>query len=340
MSTPVQDPPAQARPIQGNTLRNYRSALTTMHRLAVLKRSPDPEEPASVGAIHMAEDLLARTNIAESTRRVYRSALIWYCRTYSYRDTSVGQALELLESHAPDRGRPRSATRNAKSISAEDFEALLEALNELSFRETYSRLWAQRAHRWCVATMALGLRPAEWLQAEWIDETKSVRVKTGKVKLAAPAFMPNGPSPQERYRELRADTDTGRLAAERLLYSLHQFAPLDMPEGERAIKYRAFYDGCRRAMRRANTLAFGTKKHFTLYTLRSQWFANMKARHGVAAAAAMMGHTRDDSPAAMHYAKTNQAHAEFRAGADAQAVKQYPFEQDSEADLSDEVDYS
>ena len=42
MSTPVQDPPAQARPIQGTTARNYRSALTTMHRLAMLKRSPDP----------------------------------------------------------------------------------------------------------------------------------------------------------------------------------------------------------------------------------------------------------------------------------------------------------
>jgi integrase len=331
-------PPAKGpRAIQGITERNYLRAVTTMRRIAVAARSPDPEEPAAVGAIHMAQDLLSRESLASSTKKAYRSALIWYCNAYADRDTSAADALALLEENAPERGRPRER-RNPATISAEDFDALLDALNDLSHGPTIGRLWAQRAHRWCVATMGLGLRPAEWLDAEWLEEEESVRVKTGKVKLSGPAFSKNGAAPeQDRYRILRSDKPAESWAASRLLLALNQHAPKHLDEEERAAKFRSFYDGCRRALRKANLQAFGDKANYSLYSLRSQWFANMKARHGAGVASAMMGHTRDDTPAAMHYAKSNQAHAQFRGGGDGQRPGELMNER--EEGFFDEVDH-
>jgi hypothetical protein len=85
-----------------------------------------------------------------------------------------------------------------------------------------------------------------------------------------------------------------------------------MSEKGKLAEFKKYHDECAHVLRRTCRKLWGTKKAFTLYTMRKQFSANMKAVHGSDITAELMGHSSSDSPSAAFYGKANQAHARFK----------------------------
>ena len=66
----------------------------------------------------------------------------------------------------------------------------------------------------------------------------------------------------------------------------------------------------------------GRSESYTLYTMRGQFAANVKASKGTAVAAKLMGHSSEDSPSTGYYGKGNQAHPKFKGSRDSSVNKQ------------------
>lgn len=330
-------PPATA-PISDRTTSNYLKAVKTAVKASISKRTTDWEEPAMVSLTEVVTDYFSRQDQARSTKALYRSAFLWYIRsghTESNEDTN--NALAILQNMELKEGPPVTTPR-AKTIPQEDLNLLLDAI----YAKAIKSKWAYRTGAWVRAGLACGARPIEWIYTEWVDaERTALRIRTAKVKLSAPAFLRNqaedqqnedtikdpwqldslhywesgGIDPYDQGRNRRIvpiDNDADRDAISAHLDLIEELIPRSLTNVEREVEFHAYYRQCVQILDRACRSIWQRRKVYSLYTMRGQFAANVKAAKGAAVAAELMGHSSADSPSTGHYGKGNQAHPQFK----------------------------
>jgi hypothetical protein len=290
----------------------------------------------------IVEDYFSRTDQANTTRAMTRSAILWIIRSGEVDFTEDAQnALNLLEALKGTRG-PKVTKPRPRTIPSKDLDLLLDLLYGQAERITNSRV-SIRTVAWIRAGLACGARPIEWLNTEWVDEAQTqLRIKNAKVKLSAPAFLrnqaqePSAPVTrisyqleQERLKHWEADMDyepptdqshrivpidnkNDREAINMHLGFIQEIIPPHLDSLEREKAFENYFKNARQTLDRACRKIWGKNKLYSLYTMRGQFSANMKAAKGSAATAALMGHSSETTPSASHYGKANQAHARFK----------------------------
>jgi len=314
-----------AAPIKESTAVGYRKAISAAISYSRAKRTLSWDEPALVTILQVIEDMLERKDLTQSTKNMARAALLWYIRSGQVEDKEGGSAgIALLEKMQKPPGRKPLITR-PKKITVEDLEILLAELARRSLKS----VWAKRCAAWVSAGLVTGVRPIEWLYAEWSNEEHTcLRIKNAKIKLLPPAFLRKHANEEEtleleKIRALEIEEDEpSRLIpvdnasdisiVEKHLHLLHEFVPGTMLEKGKLTEFQKYHDECAHVLRRTCRKLWGTKKAFTLYTMRKQFSANMKAAHGSDITAVLMGHSSSDSPSAAFYGKANQAHVRFK----------------------------
>ena len=144
---------------------------------------------------------------------------------------------------------------------------------------------------------------------------------------------------EHTFREIKISSEADRRIVQLHLQSIHSAAPLGIPADMRYIAFKRAYAQCAMFLMRACKAIWAGKKTYSLYTMRGQFAANMKAQLGVAAAAELMGHSREDSPAVGHYGKGSQAFARFKSSKAPERQSQMPMiPKPGEAQVSSSVE--
>jgi len=310
-----------------------------------------PGPPVIVGIAHVVQDLFDRTDLALSTRNLYRAALIWFIRQAPNPTDEYYDWLARLEEIRFKKGNSASSARVARVIPKDDLDELLSYL-ESGHR---SSIWAKRSALWLRAGLITGLRPIEWMSAWWNPTDPCVLlVHTAKVKLQVPAFH-RDILPYRRPRDIGYDLamdeiDSHGIYIQSLQYeaenpdqnrpprpipiksrhespdeSLIKIMTVDEhlrtilgcvppnPDAEsRDRSFYKYYGQCKNVIRLACIALWGRKKKYSLKTMRSQFSANMKALEDSERTAALMGHTHHNNPTKASYGKANQAHPEHK----------------------------
>jgi integrase len=314
-----------AASIKASTAVGYGKAISAAISYSRDKRTLSWDEPALVTITQVIEDMIDREDLTQSTKNMARAALLWYIRSGQVEDKEgAAIGIAMLEKMQKPPGRKPLINR-PKKITEEDLEILLAELDRRSLKSE----WAKRCAAWVSAGLVTGVRPIEWLHSEWVnDEHTCLRIKNAKIKLLPPAFLRKHATEEEtreleRIRSLEIEEDEpSRIIpidnasdisiVEKHLHLLHEFVPGTMSEKGKLAEFKKYHDACALLLRRTCRKLWGTKKAFTLYTMRKQFSANMKAVHGSDITAELMGHSSSDSPSAAFYGKANQAHARFK----------------------------
>lgn len=243
----------------------------------------------------------------------------------------------------------RKQRRKVKVISEKDFKTLLEELAGRGWRSK----WSYNAQYFLLAVLATGVRPTEWPSAEWGDPQKTIlRVVTAKKKMSDPAYMREAdfshtrdgdvrlvgeamkpkdrPEPAEVYSETadgsshidvqEDDSDEENegtreiLVEEKDRFNVDYHMQLIREHLAAGKDYFSYFNSTRVAIHRACHKIWNGRRLYSLYTMRSQFSANKKRSVGTVKTAAMMGHSRPDSPSAGHYGRSSQAHSAYRTG--------------------------
>ncbi|MDZ4292154.1 MAG: hypothetical protein U1C47_09545 [Hydrogenophaga sp.] len=203
-----------------------------------------------------------------------------------------------------------------------------------------------RTVAWLRAGLACGARPIEWLNTEWVDkEQTQLRIKNAKVKVSAPGFrrehvekrnkqseetaqdpremeelifweasVEYEPPTEHSHRIIPIDSDIDRQAINMHMGFIQELIPQHLDNLEREAAFVTYYETARKTLSRVCRKIWGKKKLYTLYTMRGQFSANMKAAKGSEKTATLMGHSSKNSPSAAFYGKANQAHPKFKTG--------------------------
>jgi hypothetical protein len=328
-----------ARPISAFSRDRYTATIISLQRYSIQKRSRDIYEPHQVTPLEMAIDLAERTDLAEATCSIYRSALLWYLRSEQDQSEDNRRAYWLLMTVLHERRTHPKRPAKPKTISEEDYHELVSELASMAHRST----WAALAQHFMQATLASGARPVEWLNTKWADEAHTLlEIRTAKEMLCPPGFMqgeldleddedleedsvddearmeaeaePGSPSylPTGQTRSIPITRGSDRVAIEAHMTEFAAWVPPELPEAERLEAYTRYYGQCRQVVRRACQKIWEGEKVYSTKTMRSQFSANQKALVGAAAASILMGHSNPTSPAAAHYGKGNQAFGRFK----------------------------
>ncbi len=341
ISTPAQAPRAEfdrtpAAPIAERTKQAYLSLIQSAHHASVAKRTTDWELPAMVSMTTVIDDYFSREDIADTTRKTMRAALLWYIKSGLAGDNEDTHQARLALEQSKSRSGPKPGSKSNKSkvIPLEDLNELLEEL----YGKGSKSVWSYRTAVWIRAALASGARPIEWLDAQWLDPEKTtLKLRNAKLKMSAPAFLRNRPNSTddtakdlvepkatpprttavqddhgETYRHVPIAAAHEREIVARHLEILATVIPPDLPVLEREEAFAMYYNTCRRYLNRTCGRLWGNKKCYSLYTMRGQFSANMKAAKGADFTAEVMGHTAADTPSAAYYGKANQAHPMFR----------------------------
>lgn len=266
--------------------------------------------------------------------------------------------LRELERKRDDGGRVRYPAKKKKkrAIPERDLKDLVEELAGRASKSRKNS-WAYRAQYFLLAGLATGVRPTEWLSAKWSDPEKTIlQVVTAKRKVGPPAFMREDDFvhmqdgqviltqvSEKRIESLKPikgdssnltlsshiDKNVGDPAQENIgvreipVKSSDQFwvdthMQLVKKFLESKRDYRLYYNSIRLAIYRACKKLWGGRKQYSLYIMRSQYSANQRASVGTAKTAALLGHSRPDSPSLAYYGKANQAHKAYRNAAQAE----------------------
>lgn len=300
-------------PIRGNTEELYAKIAKSLWAFSEEKKSlngtlPD-WEPANPS--DLVKHLFERTSLNQNTMITYAYALRWDFAKRQDIKEFIEANIELNEFIAKTRSAgkaPRAKkSKSRKSIPKEDLDLLMEELTSRS--ASGKSMWASPAQRWLQAGIATGLRPGEWITAEWIDNEKTaIRVTTSKVKASTAGFMRKKRSnemyvPDIRTREIPVLDEFDRFEIEVHMSNFKAY----VLSGE--LSFKKFQDNCGRALAISCKALWGEKKTYTLNSGRKQFSANMRAELGKVATAKLMGHTKANSPAASFYGKANQAYS-------------------------------
>jgi integrase len=317
-------PVPEAAPIKESTKKGYLKAVRAAHRYSQAKRTTDWEEPPIIKMVEVVQDLIQREDLTRETKLVARSALVWFIKSGQVgQDRDSIDAVEMLNGLQIPRGQ-KPKTSRPKAISEQDLGLLLDEL----YTRAESSVWAFRSTVWINAGLACGARPIEWLDAEWSDPEQTIlRIKNAKIKLLALAFArmkhlteddPEVEHPKfwetndkDPCREIPLQRESDRSMVETQLQYIREAAPGSMSKEGRRVEFEKYHAACALMVRRACRKLWGNKRTYSLYTLRSQFAANMQASKGADGAAELMGHSSADSPSAAYYGKWNQAHNRF-----------------------------
>lgn len=332
------------RPIADRTRRNYIKTFKTARNASIAKRTIDANEPALVTLTQIVEDYFTRTDQANTTREMTRSAILWIIRSGEVELTEdAHNALNLLEALKGKDG-PKETIPRPKTISLKDLDLLLDLLNCQAERITNSHV-SIRTIAWLQAGLACGARPIEWLNTEWVDGAQTqLRIKNAKIKVSAPAFsnkhaaqstalaaqtsfhqeleelvyweasIDYQPVTEHSHRVIPIESKSDREAINMHLGFIQEVIPSHLDSLDREEAFERYYRQVRKTLDRACRKIWKNKKLYSLYTMRGQFSANMKAAKGSVATAALMGHSSENSPSAAFYGKARQAHARFRTG--------------------------
>ncbi len=257
-----------------------------------LREEPDP--------VKFANFMLGiKATLKSSSWRVYRQAALIVIQAMDSHeaehalalidgavDPDVGEARMTHVRRGADGEVERTSAHKAKSITHEQFAALLRDLPRLTHSSYVRQLGA-----WLIAGMATGLRPSEW-EAATLSYVPDPKVRRGRrVYLhVANAKATNGRANGERRTlELTNLSDDGLDAVERFVE-----VATDWAHDGAFMKNKA---ACSRILRQISKTAFRSQngKLLTLYTFRHQFVANMKTIYPVEELAALLGHSTVDT---------------------------------------------
>lgn len=329
-------PQGQMYPISPRTASNYKASIQAALSYSQRQRTTDWEMAAQVTLAQVIEDNNKRTDHAESTKKLLRFALLWGLRSGYIESSDIDSDRNLVSEGWTLVSCKKRDKQRKNTIPEGDLKKILERLQEKAVRSK----WAKRTAVFLRAGLATGVRPVEWLHAEWFDATKTVlRIRNAKEKLAEPAFLrePSGAILSNKLRARDADTDAqsdqrfdglihrthsfrvvpiesekDRIAVEEQIQLINLFIGVSVDEVVRQRAFVSYHRACLQVLNRTCFDIWQGKKRYQLYTMRGQFAADTKAACGSAVATVRLGHTRDDSPSAAFYGKANQAHSKFK----------------------------
>jgi len=244
-------------------------------------------------------------SISPATWRLYRSGFLYTMDERAQHFALKGQpqptliralaALIVVSAKPYGAGRPPAArAARDKSIPAKQFDKII---THLATAYSERNQWARRSQSFAMATIATGLRPTEWVNAE--------------IRPALPSEVPLG---QAEAGWLAVVVDTAKrkagepdwvrtIVVEPGVYQIHvrqHYEEIQAALASRADAHEAaknYSRRCSTALGRACKELWPTGVRgkspirITLYSLRHQARANVAAAYGAFVAAAMMGHS-------------------------------------------------
>ena len=221
---------------------------------------------------------------------------------------ALDQFIDQIKTTFPVQGaREGKRPKAGNSIPKDDLDLLITELTERS--ASGSSIWVGHAQKWLLAGLATGLRPGEWLTAEWVDEQKSaIRLITSKVKVATAGFMRESRAEENYVPDIKTREIPVTVESDRLVIDVHM-ATLKAHVLSGKITFKQFRDNCGRQIALSSKAIWGNKKTYTLNSGRKQFSANSRAEVGKAKTAILMGHTQPNTPAASVYGKASQAYS-------------------------------
>ena len=287
--------------------------------------------------VDVTSDLIeARGGYSASSWVLYRAALLWHLASHRATADVFAAAFRMLaaspntidkeggELRRARDGVPTGKSTRKKSIPVAHFERLLRQLNKMN-RTTN---WGTSTSYWLLAGLATGARPGEWRDASWLDDSETVLcIPNSKRKMAASAFtmlragetihdleanhperLVAGPALDDRDRIRNVPIEP----SDRIHVSLHLSALNDYLDGKpgtsREKRFVSYYNMCRKILRDACRRAFNERRSYSLYVMRSQFAANMKAKLPLDEVAALMGHAKGSRVTMSHYGSRRAAH--------------------------------
>ena len=182
----------------------------------------------------------------------------------------------------------RTSANKIKRIRTEDILTL-----EKEMYDSKSSVWRRRAFLWLLSGMACGLRPSEWEATELIEAPGEnlliVRAKNAK--------NTNGRAGAES-REIQVSLSILAQFVRLHLSEIHAF----MDGGG---KFKSYYDNARTELSKTVRRIWPNhpKKHYSLYSGRHQFCANLKkAEMSLSVIAQLMGHSSTRTAVA-HYGR-------------------------------------
>lgn len=307
------------------TEQDYAGRVRMLYKQSIASRTTDPEVPAIVSPMDVVEDLFKKSEtVLPATWNLYRSALLWHLAQNRGDQAAYEEAYQRL---ARTRQMPKSvgkAKGPKKTISREHLNLLINTLGGMN-RTTN---WGAKVQYWLQAGLASGARPGEWFGANWLDdEQKILCIPNKKRKLAVPTYMMV--SPGQTIHDVEADNPEMIMAGskfdqstlvrnvpiedgDRLYINLHLGSLNDyinkVPNENPQARFDAYYNMCRKLLREACLRTFKGKNMYSLYVMRSQFAANMKAELPLEDVAALMGHEKTGKTTKSSYGPRRAAH--------------------------------
>lgn len=276
-----------------STVTAYLKRAGSLYRAA--KNSlPDQGILTHKMVVHWVRNRLASGDISKVTWRQFKAALICYLERQEG-DGEAQEALEELKGMYNDgkRGRPSLKTSSNKLKS-------LDAVTEYRFLEEWlpsrGTQVALSLRDWIISSLNVGARPSEWEFAELSADGTELRLKNGK--------STNG----------RAHGTHRTINLEHLDKDVRQTIRNHVDRIHRLIEqgedFRSFHKSMENAIFRESRLCFPRRKrHISLYTMRHQFSADMKASGKTKPeVGALMGHANDRT-AGQHYARAGVGYA-------------------------------
>lgn len=244
-----------------------------------------------------------RRDLKGASRRAYRAAILAH---YNHSDEAKNACDEILKSDVT-RSSKKNGHRPKSGISEASLLAVADVLREKRGRWKF----AERCLCLIVATNTLGLRPCEWADVEWVDDTKTVlRVRNGKFK---DEVAPHGLFKGERYRrangthrEIMLPENHADLLREVISDAID--AEIEYPWAQHKRSIRRAHDDAKKLAVRYGNITASEAKHLYLYGYRHSASAAAKSSLDLFAGevAALLGH-RSITTAQNHYAKRKTA---------------------------------
>lgn len=228
-------------------------------------------------------------NLMQSTWKLYRSALIYYAETEFEREEITAKQLEKFKeilkktSGSSDKKTGRTSNSKKKSFNLIEMKEI-----DAELKNNKSK-WANATRIFIRAGKYVGLRPIEWIGANYNEEKKILIV-------------------------LNAKNTNGRSFGNKRILSLEHLDENQIKDVVLQVSivkgiyekglWNIYYEGCSSLLRRiARKIWPNKKKYPTLYSSRHQFSADMKASGcTMKEVAALMGHASDQT-AQSHYGK-------------------------------------
>lgn len=319
-------------------LRRYRWAVDSLWR-RIVSEDEGVIRHRPVGPLEIVDLLLRRVpELRNSTFNTTRAAVLYWLDGMADNPEAL-QARVILLTGCPKDGfkgpkpgttatRYSSKSQRKRTFAKRDFSRLLRHLDRRAEASSNQLAGGALVGAWLRAGLAAGLRPVEWTEATWSDESRTqLRVRTAKQRrqeadwTAGLARLERDPEPAAtedlpqpiKYRLVSID-ESDRGAVDAFMTKLRTL--LDAGE-----EFSAIYSRARQYLWLSSIAVFGKDgPRFTLYQMRGQFGSNRKARQGVSATAEEMGNAR--SKASTYYGNVVHAHRTSRSGGDKPADRQ------------------